>query len=518
MTEYSFEQEWFSGPAMKHPLAEPETAKVMIARQCIGDSSTVLRRITALTDELMHLPELSLQNRFAVLDLLDSHAKNHQINLIPEYLETARLRKLTEGALWTTSSAFWKTIGDAYLTCLDGVPSEPSSNEELDFLLPILVGRIIRSLTLQFKWILLRHQRVDEKLWHDLGRTYLFAESRGFDTRRITVYASRHGESSAQTELLKILMFAVSGPDAMTPAHQHISERIIAHFGERFVLNVAPQINCPFAFDLASGKAPSRIGKAGAPPLLVRHFGPGDTQEGLKELSSYLERVGALPPYINAGAQFDRQQIAAVLAHLTRCWADTPVLRHGEREENASQMTVVPGIPENVRWLERMMAASSTTVETPEVAENWLASDTSETGCGVVIPAHPSDWIAIGTLIGIHREAESSYRMAVIRRIIREDDGQHRIGMSYLGEAAAPIALFPTNSSLATDMERPGEAAILLSFRPDAHGHVEVLSRPDGIGKSVDLQMRFRDSVHKLNRVQIIDDTRHYRRASYRIN
>lgn len=524
MAEITFEQEWFTGPKTRHPLADPATARVLLARHRAGDSVAVLTTITGWVHELMALPEVALADRFAVLDLLDTHAKNHQINLVPEFLETARLRKLTEGVLWTTSFEFWTAIGDAYQACLDAYQAEPRPRGELDEfnefneLLPVLVGRIIRSLTLQYKWALLRHRRVDRKFWQDLGRTYLFAESREFATRRVAVYASRHGESSARTELLKILMLAISGPDALTPIQQHIAERIIAHLGERFVLSVMPQAAAVFDFDLASGQPPSRNAQDNLTPLLVRHFGPGAANEGLDELTGYLRRTGGLPPYINFGQPVERTQISVVLSHLSRSWADTPVRRQGKRQDLAAELTIVPCLIESARWLTRMAQAGSIAAAAPAIAERWQACDASAQGCGAIIPQDPGDWVAVGTLVGVHRAGEAPYRMAVIRRIFSEDHRQHRIGMEFVGDAAAPVALFPAAATHAADPQRAGETAVLVSRRPDPRGIVELLGRHDGIIGAASLQMRLRDRVYRLELDAVVEDAPGYRRTRYRLS
>ncbi|HET6718547.1 MAG TPA: hypothetical protein VFH22_02800 [Rhodocyclaceae bacterium] len=517
MAETTFAHEWFTGPKLKHPLADPATAKVLLARHRGGDSVAVLTTITGWVRDLMALPDVALAERFAVLDQLDAHAKNHQINLVPEFLETARLRKLTESVLWTTCSDFWTTLGDAYQACLDAYQAAPRPHPGLDYLLPLLVGRIIRSLTRQYKWAVLRHQRVERKFWQDLGRTYLFAESREFATRRVAVYASRHGESSARTELLKILMLAVSGPDALTPIQQHIAERIIAHLGERFVLSVMPQTAGIFDFDLASGLPPTRNSQDKPTPLLVRHFGPGAANEGLKELTGYLRRTGALPPFINFGQPVEWAQISAVLNHLSRNWAASPVPRQGKRQDLATELTIVPCLIDSARWLTRLMDGGDIAAAAPAGAERWQACDVSAKGCGAIIPQHAGNWVAVGTLVGVHRASEAPYRMAIVRRISGDGHHQHRIGMEFVGDAAAAVALFPAAATAAADPQRHGETAVLVSRRPDPRGIIELLGRPDGIIGATGLQMRFRDRVYRLELDAVIEDTRGYRRTRYRL-
>lgn len=517
MVDVSYRQEWFTGQNMVHPLAHPETAKVLIARQSGGDAATVLRRITDWIAELQAIPGLALADRFAVLDLLDQQAKNHQLSLVPEFLETARLRKLSEGELWTTSFAFWKAITDAYLHCLDSYQAAtPTEVREFDPQLPILVNRILRSLTLQFKWTSLRHDHVDAKLWSELGRTYLFAESRGFAATRIPVYPSRHGHSSAQEELLKVLMFAVSGPDALTPLHQHIAERIVAHFGDQFEITTEAGTAASFTFDLATGLPPSRGPDGKRANLLVRHFGPGRAIEGLEELKAHVERTGDLPLYINAGAALQRPMIESVLRHLSVSWANQITPRRAERRAATLEFHVLPGVIDNARWLEHLLDAGSLDAA-PDHATSWQISDTSEHGCGAIAQPGDNDWAAIGTLVGMRNDNDWSYRMGIVRRMRRDPYDQDRMGVEIIGDTAVPVQLF---SALATQIEGrdvQGERALLVSKNKDAQGLIELLTRPSSVSTAPRLQMRFHGRVYRIEEVGVLEEQRDYRWVKYRL-
>jgi len=518
---------WFSGPGMKHPLTDLDAARSMIAKHSTGDAVAVLGRITRWIEELSALPELSIEHRFAVLDLLDQRAKNHQISLIPEYLETARLRKLSEGALWTASFGFWKAIGDAYLNCLEYYQNHPEISakwsatmaEEPLATLPILTGRTLRALTLQLKWTLLKHGHVDAGLWRNLGRTYLFAENHGFADRRVAVYQSRHGESSARQEFLKMLMLAMSAPEALDPARQHIAERIIAHFGDRFVLARAPGEGQNFFFDLATGAPPARARIGTLAPMQPCYFGPGrEVYEALGSLGADVARLGSLPPFFALGPGFTREQIDAVLAHLSRSWADEAPARHGHRQESAQSLLVVPGLADNVRWLAGMIEAGSAAVAPPASADTWQVSDASEQGCGALIIGSPPEWLAIGALIGIRDEHHKTCRMAIVRRTHQDPGEQFRVGLQLLGDAAAPVALFPLAATLATNRALPGEPALLLNSRPGPDDIVELIIRGDGVADGKAVQMRFIDRVHRLEPVSTIESGRGFRWASYRVS
>jgi hypothetical protein len=193
--------------------------------------------------------------------------------------------------------------------------------------MPVIAGRILRTLTLQLKWILLRYGLIESRIWHDLGRTYAFAESQGFAAERSVIYPGLHGESSAREEFLKALMFSTSAPDNLPPAQIHIAERTIAHFAHRFVLQPTVVPGCHFYFDLSMHKPPVRISKSISMGPMVRFFGAGDAGQGLQELISAVDAKDGVPDDVNLGGNFDKATTLPVLTHLKQFWADTPPLR-----------------------------------------------------------------------------------------------------------------------------------------------------------------------------------------------
>lgn len=511
------DRNWLAKPAVGHPLSDVESARALIDSLATGDSVTVLHKITAWIDEINTIPDIPLQHQFDVLDLFDRFAKNHQLNLVPEYFDTPRMRKLSESQLWTTSFAFWQSLGDGYLRCLGRFQAADAGAKEFRAQLPLVVCRILRSLALQLKWTLLRYASVEERIWRDLGRAYLFAASWGFSSKRSSVYPGAHGETTAQEELLKALMLAVSSLDSLTPVEQHIAERFIAHFGNRFALHTTPGPGCTYSFDLSMYVPPARSGKYSDPAPLLRFFGPGIAPEGLREITTHMLEHGSLPAEVNLRGNFDLKQVGKVLDHLARCWADTPQTRRRRRRDAVTRLTVVPGLVASVRWLECLFETGDAEGTTPPDSESWVVFDMSDDGCGAVVPAQPGDWLTIGALVGVRGETAAVCRMGVLRRITHDTYGQQRIGMELIGTAAIPVTLFPATARNVADLAQTGESAILLSREPDAEGEIELLLRPGSFSHVKQLQMRFRDRVYRLDLARAIDRSKEYNRSAFRL-
>jgi len=198
MSQPKHDQGWLAEPEARHPFSDLQEAQLLVGRLPTGDSKAILQKITDWINEIVQISDIPLQHMLDLIDLFDRLAKNHQLNLVPEYLDAPRMRKLSESHLWTTSFEFWRALSNAYLHCLERYQAAEEGAKDFRRNLPLVACRILRSLTLQLKWTLLRYARVEERLWCDLGRAYLFAESRGFATRRSAIYLGKHGESTAQ--------------------------------------------------------------------------------------------------------------------------------------------------------------------------------------------------------------------------------------------------------------------------------------------------------------------------------
>jgi len=482
-----------------------------------GDSLAVLGKISTWIEEIIEIPDFPLQHLLDVLDLLDQFAKGHQLNLVPSYLDTPRMRKLSESQLWTTSFQFWQTIGSAYLYCLERFQAGDEVTKGFRRNLPMIVCRAIRSLTLQLKWTLLRYGRVEDRIWRDLGRAYLFAGSWNFATRRSAIYPGSHGEATAQEELLKALMFFVSAPDALTPVQQHIAERIVAYFGPRFALHTTPGPGCIYTFDLSMHLPPIRARKGTVAAPLLRFFGPGTAFEGLHLMIEHMQEQGKLPPDTPLNGHFDVKDIKTVLDHLARCWSEFPAARRGKRRDVLTRLTVVPGLAETAQWMRQMIEAGTVEVTDPRVAESWVVIDASDAGYGAVVTAHPDDWVTVGALVGLRRETAATCHMGILRRITSDAHGQHHVGLQLIGAVAIPVALFAAGTKVAADPLHAGEPAILISRKPDQHGNIELLLRPGSFMHNKTLQMRYRDRLLNIEFAKTIEQSQEYRWVSYRL-
>src|SRR5262245_33216607 len=213
-------------------MADAKQARQLVAELPANDAAKALAEITEWVESMNHTEGFKVDRRFENLDLLDGAAKNHQRKLSQDYLVTPRQQKFQENKLFTSVSGFWRALGDGYILCIDQHESGSAVRKNL----PVVVGRALRVLTLQLKWLLLRYGPVEPHLWQELARLYKFAEQKGYADGKVAVYPGAHGESTLRIEFLKSLMLAASSTDGLPPLKQQLAERAVAQFADSFVL------------------------------------------------------------------------------------------------------------------------------------------------------------------------------------------------------------------------------------------------------------------------------------------
>lgn len=501
-----------------HPMANMRKAREMVAELADAAALKALDQSVSWLGSISETREFKLDHRFELIALIDQGAKTHQFRLAQEYVDALRLQKSYENRVWNASFGFWKALGNGYLDCLQQFQAGAAVSAPMKKIMPVIVGRILRTVTLQLKWILLRYGLIESRIWRDLGNTYAFAESQGFAAERVVIYPGLHGETSAREEFLKALMFSTSAPDNLPPAQIHIAERTVAHFASRFVLQPKAVPGCHFFFDLSMHKPPVRISRSISMGPMVRYFGAGDAGEGLQELISAVEAKGAVPDGVNLGGVFDNATTLPVLMHLKQFWAGKPPLRGKPRRDLATRITVVPKFQEILGWIEVLMDSSSLEFNDPEASESWIVFNVSDGGYGAIVPKTKGDWLQIGSLLAIHPETTTANRIGVIRRLGKDSYDQNRVGIQLLGSTAFPIRLAPSAGVTPDPASGQGSGALLLSDKPDKNGEVAVLMRAGSFMQNQNLKMRVRDKNYQLAPIRLIEGGNDFDLAQFKVS
>ncbi|MBI2508797.1 MAG: hypothetical protein HYV99_02020 [Betaproteobacteria bacterium] len=490
---------WMGGGKADHPMADARQAQRIVAELPANDAGKALQEITEWLESLNATEGFKLDRRFENIDLLDGAAKNHQRKLAQDYLSTSRQQKFQENRLWNGINGYWKELGASYVLCIKHYESGFSGAASIKKSLPVIVARALRALTLQLKWTLLRYGPVEPRAWSEIARLYQAAEQKGI------------------ADFLKALMLSASSTDGLPPVRQEIAERAVAHFASGFLLSAAPE-GCTHCFDLAGPKTPVRMFKGVAPSPTMRFFGAGAALAGLEKLMAKIREMGAIPSDVNLGGSYERDIVLDVLKHLSLQWSEKPPERNSERRKTASRITVVPGFSEILGVLDPAGNDElDFSQEQSQNVESWIVENVSEGGYGAIIPPRKSDWIKVGTLLGVQGETSKYWGIGLIRRIAADEHQQRRVGIQLLSKGAIPIRVSRSGPTSGFSAGREPQQAILLSTAPDAQGEVGVVLR-EGIFNGRDsLDMTVRDKSYLLMPASMVEDGEDFDWAKFKV-
>ncbi len=495
----------FGGGKPDHPMADIKLAKKLLTELPANDTAKALDEITFWLDSVTRTEGFKLDYRFELFDLLDQAAKTPQRKLAQEYLAADRHEKFRENKLWTTVFEFWRALGTAYTQCIEQFQSGAGGSGAIKKDLPLIIARTMRALTLQLKWILQRYGPVDDRLWGELGKLHMFAETKGIARTEIAIYPGAYGQSSVQQEFLKAAMLGVSSTDGLTPIKQEIAERTVAHFGNAYVLESAPGPGCNYYFDLSMRKPPARALKGVESNKMTRFFGAGKALAALDQVIRDIKSKDSVPSEINLGGTYDTDLVLSVLRHLALYWSDNPPARGSERRKIATRLTVVYGFQRMLKNISPADDVDSLDFQAQDGTESWIVENVSDGGFGAIIPPVKGDWIKVGNLLGVQAETAQFWGTGVVRRITRDEYQQRRVGIQLLSKAVIPVKLSPAGTVSSFNATRDDEPAVLLSTAPDQNGEIDLLLRAGSYTPSQALEMNVRGKQYYLMPSKLVE-------------
>ncbi|MEO8157016.1 MAG: hypothetical protein ABI648_04415 [Betaproteobacteria bacterium] len=502
---------WIKAGKSEHPFAQDKAAREFIADLPALDPYKSLEELGYWLDTLSSAEDLKLPRVFEIIDLIDQAAKNHQRKLSQDYLNgSARLQKFQEIRIWNSVFAFWKQLADSYQLCLARYQAGSSGWNALKPQMPTLVARALRALTLQLKWQLLRYGPIDQRIWAQIGKLYAYAEDREFATTPVVVYPGKFGGSTVQREFLKCVMLNISSTDSLLPAKLEVAERVVAQFSEFFVMNRQPGKGCHYYFDLNETMLPARVMSRLQMTPGLRFFGPGSASLELEKLIAAVRTDGVVPSHINLGANFDTEVVLEALRHLARYWAPNPPARSDERRNTVSRMTVVHDFDEIVSTV----SGETQDLSFDSTVEVWTVENESEGGYGALMPQAKSDWLRVGTLLGVKLDDRASWGVGIVRRLSAFDHKQRYVGIQVLTRGATVVKL------AAAGMDAEPENALLLPSGTKAAGgapEMNLLLSPGAFSLQKSMEMRAYERIYLLVPRQLMERGHDFDMACFRV-
>jgi hypothetical protein len=506
---------WFNTGRIDHPLAAAKESARVVA-DLPRDAFKALEEIAFWLDSVNTTAGFRLDRRLELAGELDLAARAHLRKLAQDYLQV-RQRKFHEHRLWSALTRFWQLAGEAYDLCIEGYREDAPGAGAIRQRLALTVGRALHARVQRLKWLLLRYGPIDNVLWGDLGRLYLFAESKAIAEAAVTLYEGA-AASSARQELARALMLAAASTESLLPEQIDLAERSVAWFAPRFALAAAPQPGCTHVFDCAMRQPPQRL-RGGAHDASARYLDPSDACAEIARLLRILDAEGVLPSDVAVAADADPAALGAVWRHLLQYWQASPPERRFERRPVNVRLTVIPGFDALMGALEGTHRDALDFSDGPAAVgtESWVAQDASDGGYGALVPAAPGDWLGIGALVGLRAEGETRWGAGVVRRVQRSDEQEYRLGIERLARVAYAVRLAPSGVISSFNATRDNDPGVLLTPKPDAERQVRLLLRSGTYTAGQSLEVRVRGQAHEASPARLVESGRDYDLAVFTV-
>ena len=504
---------WVKGKS-DHPMADEKGAKELLEELPANDPYKALEEVSHWLEFTRNADGLKPPRIYEIVDQLETAAKPHHRRLSQEYLTAGnRLQRFHERRIWSTLTELWRQLGATYDYCLAQTLPGVSGAGALKPHAPAITCRAIRALALELKWDLLRYGPVDPTVWARMGALYAQAEQRGFALQASMVYPGPQGESSVQREYLKALMLYMSATDSLLPRKLELAERIIAQYCDQFVLQKQPASGCHYYADLATAKPPARMVARVTGGESVRYFGPGAAFDTVDRVIDTTTQTGALPSNLNLGGSYEPSLVVEVLRHLARYWSASPPARAQERRKSFARISVVHNFEDVVA----IISGESNDLAFDANIETWTVENESDTGYGALIPEAKSDWLRVGTLLGIKPEEGSCWGVGIVRRMSNDGNQQRYVGIQTLAKGGARVKLFPVGGKAVSE---GGQDAVLLpSSAADSggSGELSLLMRMGSFSPRQSFQMRAYERDYVLVPKQLLEGGQDFDMAKFRV-
>ncbi|MBB5019705.1 hypothetical protein HNQ59_003013 [Chitinivorax tropicus] len=484
-----------------HPMRDIKSAQRLLAELPTSDPYKSLQEITAWVESVMQAEGYRLSVRTGILNLLDEAGHAFQRKLQHEYLTQTRAAKFRERAIWRALCDYWKALVSAYILTLDAHAMGGRGADVTPAQLARLAARGLYGVVMLHKIMLLQYGPVDDVVWHALSRLWMFVESHHLESIAVSIYDHSERPTTAQAECLKTLFLAASSPDSLLPQQIDLAERTIDDLSEYLEISATPGEKSCFYYDLSAMHPPGRLVAGMQYGPRVRFIGTGQATARLQELSRALDNPSSLSVG-GGGMGAPVSSLRQVLQHLLFYWSLTPPERKWPRLPAYGRLTIVHGFtdvfravvlsrtrrrdagPSELELLERQKREVeqfgfvteetqhlldqmvSMPIELEQHAESWLVQDISLGGFGARLPQSHSDWLRIGSLIGIKTDMHAEWQVGVVRRLQVNMEQHSAIGVEVVGARVMPIAI----DYAVPDEERRLENELALLFGSSLEG------------------------------------------------
>jgi hypothetical protein len=493
-----------------HRPADPKEARRLVSELPAGDAVRSLEQIVEWIETLTALPEVRLDRRFESIGVFAEAATLLERRVARDYGRSGRLPAVREQRLWNAAHRLWHQLAVAYQLCMMEYDAGASGGGALQLRAPVMGCHAMRALRKEMKWVLLRHGRVDGRLWQEAARIYQVAQARGFARKEVTLHPGQAGRSTVERELVKMLLLDVSSPGSLMPLQLEIAAHLVSRCAEFVPIEAARGADVTHSFALAGDRPPRRVCPEDDGSS-VRYLASHGALPHLERISKDLAQQGAADGTAFGG--YEPRMVREVAQHLTLYWSAIPPTRESERHAAMARVNVVPGFQGLLDALQGYVGGPFV----DEVTESWIAENVSRGGYGAVISHVKGDWVRVGSLVAIKPEAAPVWGVGVIRRMSRDENRQCHVGIESFSKAAIPVHLVAAGAPISANPADHFPNAAVLGLNLKCSGEVDLVMEAGAFSSRLGMELVARGVAYALAPVGFVEGGDDFDIARYRI-
>ena len=488
-----------------------------------------------------------LKERIQVLMYLDEKANALQETLCREYLQYADNPEAPEKLFLPTILDFWEEMADSYQYCIREFTQNPTSKKIWEKL-PLLTSRAIHYYAMQAKWSHIRYMPVENHVWRNLHRLYLFAEREGFAQNALNLYPQSSEETTCASEYLQPLMLHLANPESLLPKQINMVDQWLDAWAKSITIEheFRPHRQL-YAVNLGDSK-PGRKLRRNMIDAKYRYWGVGLL---LVSIAKTLEKLkeGELPIHLKLGEDCRLPVCLELIQLLSDRWAGKGATRQHARLKTEKNLLVLQGLEEILAQIKpgaknkpvrapspeldsaeqeiinyQLCIAPSTTpmdgnttvMGEPELFESplhqWIQEDESESGCAAILDTSRSSHLKIGTLIGLKPVDNKHFAIGVIRRLNKDISSKIRVGIQTLTQTPIAVELHAITNGV---VKKGVMDAVYLPESLTANMLRSIIIPARFYKRGQTLQLKAQGKTYSIRLQQALEQTEDYARANF---
>lgn len=508
-----------------------KSATIWVQELPEGDIHQAQAEIIKTVAALNANQKIQTKERIRTILYLDDKAQRLQETLCRDYLHDSAFGR----HYLPTILSFFSEMASAYKTCLRNYAQKPVRGVADD--LPRITARGLRYYAMLAKWSHIRYLPVDGRVWRNLHRFYLFAETEGFADTPLKLYPNATQQTTCSQQYLHPLMLQLASPESLLVPQIEQADRWLDHWTDLLIVErqIRPHRQL-FSVNLDEPK-PGRKLRRNMVDAKYRYWSTDSLVEKIEQVMDQV-REGVLPAKLGLGEDFRPQTGLDLLEAIANRWSreGASVTRRHERTSRQKTVHVIQGLhdiidklshPEQLRSRRKRITSGSGNTgfeiigptvpaspdSSPELFEakaiEWHIENESQYGIGAKFFSDLNIRLTIGELVGLRLEEQTRFMIGIVRRIQKNLDGQVYVGVETINQT--PILVKLSDESGDTE-------AIDAIYLPEADGGAIprcLLLSPDKYQTEKDLRLKAQGKCFSIRLKNLIETTDDYARARF---